>query len=107
MIQNIDKINPIKRGMVKKSAEIAAQCSDIEKVVVFGSSVRDDCRPDSDVDFCFYRSPNRDNRTFVDALKKICIACDYLVDTLESDVLSPSFTKIVNETGVVVYDRLS
>ena len=107
MIQNLDRINIIKRNMVKQSVEIASKCSDIERVVVFGSSVREDCHEDSDIDFCFYVSKGHNKRTFNAALREICAACGYLADTLRADLLQGTILDTIQNEGVVVYDRLS
>ena len=106
MIKNIDKINEIKRSSVMKSAILASHDPNIEKLVVFGSAVRDDCRKSSDSDFCFFVLPNHDKKVFNRTLIKICSACEGDVDTLRYDLLRGRIVDEINTKGVVVYDRL-
>ena len=50
---NIEKIHPHQQEAVGKMVELCKQDPNIKRVVIFGSSVRDDCRPDSDIDIYY------------------------------------------------------
>ena len=107
MIRNIEKINSVKRDMVLRSLFAVSDNSDIEKVIVFGSSVRDDCGEDSDVDFCFFLTPGYNKKNYCLTLGKVCKECNYIADTLRADTMSKEMFEKVQKRGVVVYDRLS
>lgn len=48
------RVADIKTEYVKNIAEAAASCSYIDKVVLFGSAIRNDCREDSDIDIAVF-----------------------------------------------------
>ena len=50
---NIEKIHPYQQEAVGKMVELCKQDPNIKRVVIFGSSVREDCRPDSDIDIYY------------------------------------------------------
>ena len=106
MIKNLEKINIIKRSEVEQAVKIASKDSNIEKIVVFGSSIRDDCRESSDIDFCFFVIPNHDKKVFNRTLIDICKACKSDLDTLRYDLLRGSICDVINNKGVIVYDKL-
>ena len=49
----IEKIHPQQQEAVRKMVELCKADPNIKKAVVFGSSVREDCHPDSDIDIYF------------------------------------------------------
>ncbi len=49
-IKNLDKVNKLKRGVVLEILLKVYKNKYIKKVVIFGSSVREDCREESDLD---------------------------------------------------------
>jgi hypothetical protein len=49
-IINLDKINLLKRDLVMDILYSIKDYSFIDKIIIFGSSIRDDCRKDSDLD---------------------------------------------------------
>ena len=60
---NIEKIHPHQQEAVGKMVELCKHDPNIKRVVIFGSSVRDDCRPDSDIDIyydCAVKPPPSD-----------------------------------------------
>ena len=56
---NIEKIHPHQQEAVGKMVELCKQDPNIKHVVIFGSSVRDDCRPDSDIDIYYEFKGNK------------------------------------------------
>ena len=106
MIKNLDRINIIKREMVKKSAEIASKCPYIDRIVVFGSSVRNDCRENSDIDFVFFPSAyyKEHKLEYIRTLERITEVCEYNTDMLRADMLTDNMMNHVMETGVTVYE---
>lgn len=49
-IENLDKINPLKRELVENILSQVNNYPYIEKIVIFGSSIRSDCSKSSDLD---------------------------------------------------------
>jgi hypothetical protein len=49
-ITNLDSINPVKRCIVKSILEQVMNYPYLKRVIIFGSSIRDDCTADSDID---------------------------------------------------------
>lgn len=47
---NLDRINPIKRDIVADILSKVDGYPYLKKMVIFGSSIRNDCRKDSDID---------------------------------------------------------
>lgn len=52
MIMNIEKISPLKRELVRRISQKASENEYVERLMIFGSSIRDNCRKDSDIDIC-------------------------------------------------------
>ena len=49
---NVQKIHPLKQKIVKSIVDNAKADSHVKSIIVFGSSVRYDCHPFSDLDLC-------------------------------------------------------
>ncbi len=49
---NVQKIHPLKQKIVKSIVDNAKADSHVKSIIVFGSSVRYDCHPFSDLDIC-------------------------------------------------------
>ena len=49
---NVQKIHPLKQKIVKSIVDDAKADSHVKSIIVFGSSVRYDCHPFSDLDLC-------------------------------------------------------
>ncbi len=49
-VQNLHKINPIKRQIVNDIVNEIKSYEHVSQVVIFGSSIRNDCRAKSDLD---------------------------------------------------------
>ncbi|MCR4566480.1 MAG: nucleotidyltransferase domain-containing protein [Pseudobutyrivibrio sp.] len=57
-VSNIDKINPIKRKYVEQIVTDINGNEYVQKVVIFGSSIREDCTENSDVDIAIQWTEN-------------------------------------------------
>ncbi len=108
VILNLDKINPIKREKVRKGMEFVDKMNAIEpvvdKVIVFGSSVRDDCTEESDIDLCLFTNYDTSNKTFFKLRGNLPIVMDDLCDVLKYSKINKDF-KCEIEKGVIVYER--
>ena len=90
--------------MVKDSIEIAKQNTDIKRVIVFGSAVTDQCREDSDIDFCFDVADTFDEIKMVKTFGRIGAVCERNADRLIYSALRGKIKNEVNTKGVIVYE---
>ena len=107
-IQNLDKINIIKRNKIKRGIEyiIATQkdISIIKKVIVFGSSVQKNCHESSDIDICLISDYNTSNSLFFTIYGGLSLVMDDLCDILIYSSLSGKIKEEIDKKGVVVYE---
>jgi predicted nucleotidyltransferase len=75
-IKNLDKINPIKRDLIYTILSKIEGSKFLKRIVIFGSSIRDDCRQESDID----------------------IAIEWTEDCYDEDAVLKDFTLPVYET---------
>ena len=94
---NCEKIYPIQQKKVKQMINNIKEDSNVEKIVVFGSSVQDTCHMGSDVDF--YIVLKQDQKiTFKETLSFIYdIWTNYTVDS--------RMYEEITKKGVTVYER--
>lgn len=109
MIKNIEKINEIKRAKVEKIAKYIKETDTeniIDKVIVFGSSVRDDCTVESDIDILLYvnKTVNINTIYFNNIYGHIGIVADDLCDVLINTIISKKLLKHIEEYGVIIYE---
>ena len=108
MILNLEKINKIKRKNIinglKYIKKLNAKDNIIDKIIIFGSSVRDDCTENSDIDICYVsKYPLRSieiSQFFCDFPNHLKCACD-IIPLNEVD---GNFKKSVIKNGVLVYE---
>ncbi|MCZ7546281.1 MAG: nucleotidyltransferase family protein [Anaerolineae bacterium] len=89
--------------------EIAAFCRrhHIRKLALFGSVLRDDFRPDSDVDVLVEFEPGKtpDFFRFIDMQEELSAILRHKVDLNTPGFLSRHFRQKVLDTAEVVYER--
>lgn len=105
--KNIEKINPIKRDQVVSCIRIAQRSPKVVKMIIFGSSVREDCSPASDVDICLVINGTTKCMEMYELARDINYACDYNCDILKYHKLNDKFKKEIESKGVVVYELKS
>ena len=108
MFKNLQYIHPIKREKIKKGLEYISKKNDgcISKVIVFGSSVTDDCTNNSDIDLCFVTDTNCKNPVYADIYGNMEIVMDDLCDILSYSKLNSDgdLKAEIDKKGVVVYE---
>ena len=97
LFMNIEKIHPHQQEAVGKMVELCKQDPNIKRVVIFGSSVRDDCRPDSDIDI-YYEF--KGNKTSWPSLGDMSIW-----DKWDNFTVNRKLDYEICRTGVTVYDK--
>ena len=73
---------------------------------MFGSSVRDDCTVESDIDILLYvnKNVNLDTIYFNNIYRHIGIVADDLCDVLINTIKSKKLLKHIEEYGVIIYE---
>ena len=109
MLKNLEKINIIKRDKVIKGLRYIDDMNEkcgypiIEKVIIFGSAVTDDCTEDSDIDLCFVTEYGCENPDYFDIYGKTEIIIDDLCDIFSYKKTQGSLRSEI-DMGVTVYD---
>ena len=106
-IKNVDKINNIKRRQIIDGLNYIDLNNDngiIQKVIVFGSSVTDDCDENSDVDLCLVSDYDTANTTFFTIYGNLPIIMDDLCDILLYSKTKGKLKSEIDDKGVVIYE---
>ena len=92
-----EKIYPIQQKKVKQMINNIKEDSNVEKIVVFGSSVQDTCHMGSDVDF--YIVLKQDQKiTFKETLS-------FMYDIWTNYTVDSRMYEEITKKGVTVYER--
>ena len=95
--KNCEKIYPIQQKKVKQMINNIKEDSNVEKIVVFGSSVQDTCHTGSDVDF--YIVLKQDQKiTFKETLS-------FMYDIWTNYTVDSRMYEEITKKGVTVYER--
>ena len=104
-VMNIDRIHPLQQKNVISIVK-ELQKSDIEKVVVIGSSLNMRCNPWSDLDLVFYGALDGPHRAYVEM--KVLSVVEGVVDMLwMQDIKDTNRILEDIEGGVAVYEQTS
>lgn len=93
---NADKIYPIQQNRVREVIDACSNNESVARIIVFGSSVSDRCREDSDLDI--YVEMKENSKPF----NKIF---DFELDLWTNYMVDKQLLKEIDETGVVVYEQ--
>lgn len=99
-------VNELKADHIRNIARVARLLNFIKRVVIFGSSVREDCREDSDIDVFVITDMNAQYamRTLEDAVRKYDESQEY--DFIYRKKFKNYLLDYnVNMNGVIIYDR--
>lgn len=106
-IKNLDKINYRKRDAVKQGLlfiDSYNQNHVIDKVLVFGSALREDCRKQSDIDFCFITDYTTSNREYFYILGNMEQVTGNLCDIINYQMAKGALKDDIDNKGVIVYE---
>ena len=98
LFMNIEKIHPHQQEAVGKMVELCKQDPNIKRVVIFGSSVRDDCRPDSDIDIYYDCAVEPKKYPAIKTMKPF--------DPWDNFSVGRKLDYEIIRTGVTVYERI-
>lgn len=93
---NCEYIHPLQQRKVAELIDYLSKDDNVNKIIIFGSSVTDKCHNYSDVDF--YLDLKEDKRV-------ISKAFDFVFDKLTNFIVDDRLMKEINNKGVVVYER--
>ena len=100
----LNKINVLKRSQAKACIEAAKKYGKIRKMAIFGSSVRDDCTEESDVDICLWVDGATRGKEMYDLASDLLDACGNNCDILTYDRLDNKFQSQIDAEGVIIYE---
>jgi predicted nucleotidyltransferase len=109
MIKNMEKINEKKRYKLQTGMEFVEKLNTdspvIDSIIVFGSSIRDDCTEDSDIDLCI-KSEYNDvfNETYYHIRGSLEKIMDERCDILRYNHLNAKFKDAIDK-GVIIYEK--
>lgn len=103
MIGNLAKVHPLKRDYVATCIKVAEENPVITKLIIFGSSVTDECTAESDVDICIEVADGATGQDVHKVYAELCAACDYNCDILRYHKLDTKMKQTVDGKGVSVY----
>ena len=95
--ENCKKIYPIQQKKVKQMINNIKEDSNVEKIVVFGSSVQDTCHMGSDVDFYIVLKQGQ-KITFKETLS-------FMYDIWTNYTVDSRMYEEITKKGVTVYER--
>ena len=107
---NVNRVHPIKQRQVKKIVEAAKNDEYVNKIIIFGSSIRYDCDITSDLDICIdWKEDCYDNngvlKAFTHNMRKIVSdVTDGNSDVVNYEYLEGTLIKDAVMEGVVVYE---
>lgn len=102
-INALDQINRRKKTMVEACVHIAREEKNIRRMIIFGSSVTDQCNENSDLDICLDMTSDLVGMETYRTLSKINKACAWNCDIPFYDRLQGQLKKEIDQKGVVVY----
>lgn len=108
MIKNLEKINFIKRNKIYNGLKFIEKCNNsqkcINKVYIFGSSIRDDCTNESDVDVCLDSDCEMFDRNLLKIYGEFEKVVDNLCDIMILNKASKKFQNQILDNGILVYE---
>ena len=108
MVKNLNMINHLKREKIRQGLQFVEENNSetrvIDKIVVFGSSIRPDCTEDSDIDLCIFSDYECNNAAYFRIRGRLARVINDKCDILKYDRLNDRFKAIVDK-GVTVYER--
>ena len=109
MRMNLEKINPVKRAKVEKGIDLVEKWNKneniIDKMIIFGSSVTDDCTEESDIDVCLVSDYTTANNAYFRIHGGLGRFIDDVVDIFNFQRIGGKLKNEILKKGVVVYEN--
>lgn len=97
------KVNHLKKKEVEKAIQIAQRTGVVRRLIIFGSTVTDECREESDVDICLDVNCETSDKRLRRPMYDLNEACDFNCDILFYHKLGDKLKKEIDSKGVEVY----
>ena len=105
-VRNLDRIHRRKRETVRDCVGIATRNEGIRRMIIFGSSVTDQCGENSDLDICLDIAGGAKKRAVFESVADMSVLCGGACDILIYSRLSEPLKGTIERKGVVVYELL-
>ncbi|MBQ7537809.1 MAG: nucleotidyltransferase domain-containing protein [Treponema sp.] len=108
MFKNLDKIHPIKRKELLQRLEALHELNlknkVIDKVIVFGSSTRNDCTKKSDIDICFISDYPIRTIEYYNIASEFSYNIKSYIDSIDYRLVNGLLKDEIDNNGVEVYE---
>ena len=101
---NLLKINTIKRKQVADCVDVISKYDFVKRLIIFGSSITDDCGMDSDIDICIDIVGETKGLHTYQMSVDLSKACENNCDILTYNKLRGKIKDEIDKKGVVVYE---
>ena len=109
MRMNLERINQVKRAKVEKGIELVEKWNKneniIDKMIIFGSSVTDDCTEESDIDVCLVSDYTTANNAYFRIHGGLGRVMDDVVDAFNFKRVGGKLKNEILKNGVIVYEN--
>ncbi len=107
MRMNLEKINKVKRDKVENGIDFIENLNKneniIDKMIVFGSSVTEECTEESDIDVCLVSDYTTANNVYFRIHGGLGRVMDDIVDVFNFKIVGDKLKNEILKKGVVVY----
>ena len=100
----LQKINLLKREQVASCLNIVKNYPFVKKMIIFGSSVTDNCGKTSDLDICLDFDGTFDKMSNYNLHVELRKACNHNCDILKYHKINGEIKNEIDNKGVIVYD---
>ncbi|MCD8150761.1 MAG: nucleotidyltransferase domain-containing protein [Clostridiales bacterium] len=100
---NTSKVNAMKKKEVERLIEISKKTGVVNRLIIFGSAITNDCHKESDVDMCLDVSCETSDKRLRRPVYELSEVCDFNCDILFYHKLGKNLKKEIDSKGVTVY----
>ena len=104
MIKNLDLINECKKSSIEKACNHVKEFPFVKSMIIFGSSVRDDCTEESDVDICLKILSDVNGLDYYKMSEPLKNIFDGVCDVLIYHKINGKIKDEIDKKGVTVYE---
>ena len=108
MIANLDKINIIKREKILNGLKYIEKLDEndnvIDKILIFGSAVRDDCTENSDIDICYSSKYPLKSFQISKFFGDFPLFANDICDIIPFEEVDGSLKRTIVTNGITVYE---
>lgn len=101
--KTLSLINEIKREQVLLCINIVSKYKFVKRLIVFGSSLTDECTDESDLDICLDMKSDISGLELYDLYVELRQVCNHCCDILKYHKLKGKIKDEIQNKGVVVY----